>query len=79
MLEGCHNRRGYSMTAPADLATITLEDFAGHLDAIFAIAVWLTLWVVLARVLRGRKIREETPPARQLVIGSRGQCRGVPG
>src|SRR4051812_9827405 len=35
MLEGCHNRRGYSMTAPPDLATITLEDFTGHLDAIF--------------------------------------------
>jgi len=36
--------------------------------AIFAIAVWFTLWVVLARVLRQRKIRDETPPARQLVV-----------
>jgi sterol desaturase/sphingolipid hydroxylase (fatty acid hydroxylase superfamily) len=34
--------------------------------ALFAIGVWLTLWVVLASVLRGRKVRDETPPARQL-------------
>jgi len=36
--------------------------------AIFAIAVWLILWVVLARTLRARKIREEAPPPRQLFI-----------
>ncbi|HEY2751176.1 sterol desaturase family protein [Phenylobacterium sp.] len=36
--------------------------------AIFAVVVWFTLWIVLARVLRPRKIREETPPARQLLI-----------
>ena len=35
---------------------------------IFAMGVWLVLWVVLAGWLRGRKIRDETPPARQLVI-----------
>ena len=35
---------------------------------IFAVAVWLALWVVLRGVLRGRKIREETPPARQLAV-----------
>ena len=40
----------------------------GRRYAIFAVAVWFTLWVALARVLRGRKIREETPPARQLVV-----------
>jgi sterol desaturase/sphingolipid hydroxylase (fatty acid hydroxylase superfamily) len=33
---------------------------------IFAVAVWLTLWVVLRIPLRGRKIREETPRPRQL-------------
>jgi sterol desaturase/sphingolipid hydroxylase (fatty acid hydroxylase superfamily) len=33
---------------------------------IFAVATWLVLWVVLARVLRQRKIREDSPPARQL-------------
>ncbi len=35
---------------------------------IFAVAVWLVLWIVLKGVLKGRKIREETPPARQLVV-----------
>jgi sterol desaturase/sphingolipid hydroxylase (fatty acid hydroxylase superfamily) len=33
---------------------------------IFAVSTWLILWVVLAPLLRGRKIREATPPARQL-------------
>ena len=33
---------------------------------IFSVGVWLTLWVVFAPLLRGRKIRETTPPARQL-------------
>ncbi|WP_309603812.1 sterol desaturase family protein [Phenylobacterium sp.] len=40
----------------------------GQRYAIFAVAVWLTLWIALARVLRPRKIREETPPARQLIV-----------
>lgn len=35
---------------------------------IFAVAVWLVLWVVLKGVLRSRKIREDTPPARQLAV-----------
>jgi sterol desaturase/sphingolipid hydroxylase (fatty acid hydroxylase superfamily) len=35
---------------------------------IFAFAVWLGLWVVLAHVLRGRKVRQDTPPARQLFV-----------
>ncbi|WP_395645070.1 sterol desaturase family protein [Terricaulis sp.] len=34
--------------------------------AIFAIGVWLVLWVLLAVPLRGRKIRDASPPARQL-------------
>ena len=34
---------------------------------IFAVAVWLVLWIVLRGILKGRKIREETPPARQLI------------
>jgi hypothetical protein len=33
----------------------------------FAIGVWLVLWIALAGLLRGRKIRETTPPAKQLV------------
>jgi sterol desaturase/sphingolipid hydroxylase (fatty acid hydroxylase superfamily) len=36
--------------------------------AIFAIGVWFTLWVLLARPLAGRKIRDTQPPARQLVV-----------
>ncbi len=34
---------------------------------VFAVAVWFTLWVALAAALRGRKIRETSPAARQLV------------
>ena len=34
--------------------------------AIFSIGVWLVLWVLFAPLLRGRKIREATPPAKQL-------------
>lgn len=36
--------------------------------AIFAIGVWLVLWVVLGGILAGRKIRAETPPARQMLV-----------
>lgn len=36
--------------------------------AIFAVAVWLILWVVLARPLAGRKVRAERPPARQMIV-----------
>lgn len=36
--------------------------------AIFAIATWFALWVVLAQPLQGRKIRAERPPPRQLVM-----------
>ncbi len=35
---------------------------------IFAVSVWLVLWVVFAGVLRGRKIRDATPPAKQLAL-----------
>jgi sterol desaturase/sphingolipid hydroxylase (fatty acid hydroxylase superfamily) len=33
---------------------------------IYAVAVWLVLWVVLRAPLAARKIRDDTPPARQL-------------
>ncbi len=36
--------------------------------AIFSIGVWLVLWVLLGEFLMNRKIRPDTPPARQLVI-----------
>ncbi|OYX46908.1 MAG: sterol desaturase [Alphaproteobacteria bacterium 32-64-14] len=35
---------------------------------VFAVSVWLVLWVACSSLLRHRKIREETPPARQLVV-----------
>jgi sterol desaturase/sphingolipid hydroxylase (fatty acid hydroxylase superfamily) len=34
---------------------------------VFAIGMWLLIWVILARPLAGRKIRPNTPPAIQLV------------
>ena len=40
----------------------------GRRYAIFADRVWFTLWIVLNRPLRPRKIREATPPARQLFV-----------
>jgi hypothetical protein len=36
--------------------------------AIFAIGFWLIVWVLLGSVLASRKIRPETPPARQLAL-----------
>ena len=36
--------------------------------AVFAIGTWLVLWVFLGSMLRSRKIRPDTPPARQMVI-----------
>lgn len=35
---------------------------------IFAVGVWLALWVALAAPLAGRKIRETRPPARQMLM-----------
>ena len=35
---------------------------------IFAVSVWLILWVALAGVLQGRKVRDEVPAARQLLL-----------
>ena len=56
-----------------DLATVGLhwlsnarEDITRYV--IFAVGVWLLLWVALAPLLRGRKVRPDTPPARQLII-----------
>ena len=52
-----------------DLAGQWLLNMRSDLEryALFAIGVWVVLWVCLAGVVRGRKIRTETPPARQLV------------
>ncbi len=35
---------------------------------VFAVAAWLSLWIVLGRLLRHRKVRAETPPPRQLML-----------
>jgi sterol desaturase/sphingolipid hydroxylase (fatty acid hydroxylase superfamily) len=35
---------------------------------IFAVGVWLTLWVALAWALRNRRIRDDRPPARQMAF-----------
>jgi len=36
--------------------------------ALFAVGVWLALWVLLSRLIRARKIRQASPPARQLAL-----------
>ena len=36
--------------------------------AVFAVLTWAVLWVALRGPLQGRKIRDQTPPARQLAM-----------
>jgi len=36
--------------------------------AVFAVLTWALLWVVLRRPLQGRKIRDQSPPTRQLAL-----------
>jgi sterol desaturase/sphingolipid hydroxylase (fatty acid hydroxylase superfamily) len=43
-----------------------LHDLSRYAE--FAIGVWLVLWIVFADALRGRKIRPEKPPTKQLAI-----------
>lgn len=53
----------------ADLGRIWLRELEPTLTryVIFAFAVWFTLWIMLAGVLRARKIRDDSPPASQLL------------
>ena len=56
-----------------NLPPILLEWLAGmRVDVtryvVFAFGVWLLLWIVLAPVLKGRKIREDVPAPRQLIL-----------
>ncbi|MDB5494356.1 MAG: Sterol desaturase [Phenylobacterium sp.] len=53
----------------ADVGHLWLGNLTSDLRryVIFAVAVWLTLWVALAAILRGRKIREAVPARRQLI------------
>jgi sterol desaturase/sphingolipid hydroxylase (fatty acid hydroxylase superfamily) len=54
----------------SDAARLWMGELAPTLTryAILAIGVWLVLWVLLARLIRTRKIRETSPPHRQLAI-----------
>src|SRR5690242_18495610 len=56
--------------SPADIGQMWINGVLhdGRRYAVFAIAVWLVLWVVLAPLIRARKIRGERPPARQLAF-----------
>lgn len=57
-----------------EIANAFAEHWIGNLSydlsryAMFAVAVWLTIWVILRRPLRNHKLREVTPPARQLLV-----------
>jgi sterol desaturase/sphingolipid hydroxylase (fatty acid hydroxylase superfamily) len=67
---------------PADLYAFAgqwLESMATDLSryAIFAIGVWLALWVLLARALAPRKVRPERPPARQLLVEFGASLRSI--
>jgi sterol desaturase/sphingolipid hydroxylase (fatty acid hydroxylase superfamily)/uncharacterized protein (DUF2147 family) len=44
---------------------------------IFAVGVWLVLWIVLAKPLAGRKIRPETPRPKQLLIEFGASLRSI--
>ncbi|MBC7768358.1 MAG: sterol desaturase family protein, partial [Phycisphaerales bacterium] len=44
---------------------------------IFAVAVWFTLWIALARPLAGRKIRPDTPKPRQMLIEFGASLRSI--
>jgi sterol desaturase/sphingolipid hydroxylase (fatty acid hydroxylase superfamily) len=56
-------------TVLTDIAHIWLRELEPTLTryAVFTVGIWLLLWVLLRPVLGARKIREQTPPARQLL------------
>lgn len=58
------------MSYAEELARGWLGLLSGDLSryAIFAVATWFALWVVLARPLARRKLRAERPPVRQLIV-----------
>lgn len=55
--------------------------FSARMDlqryAIFAVAVWFVLWVLLARPLSGRKIRPDRPKPRQIFIEFGASLRSI--
>lgn len=44
---------------------------------IFAVAVWLTLWIILAKPLAGRKIRPDSPKPKQMLIEFGASLRSI--
>lgn len=44
---------------------------------VFAVAVWLALWIVLARPLAGRKIRPDSPKTKQMLIEFGASLRSI--
>ena len=60
---------GGALHALGDAAHVWLKELNFTLTryVIFATGVWVLLWVMLATWLRARKIRQDSPPARQLI------------
>ena len=56
----------YVITLAQTWVGYVLHDLTRYAE--FAIGVWLLLWIIFAGLLRGRKIREQRPPAKQLVM-----------
>ncbi|MBV9996522.1 MAG: sterol desaturase family protein [Caulobacteraceae bacterium] len=56
--------------APEHIGELWWSDLALHTGryAVFALLTWAVLWVGLKRPLRGRKIREDNPPAAQMAL-----------
>jgi sterol desaturase/sphingolipid hydroxylase (fatty acid hydroxylase superfamily) len=52
----------------SDLGHLWLWNIVGDMRryVMFAVSVWFVLWILLAAILRGRKIREATPAGGQL-------------
>ena len=71
-------RRGQGWTFNGGLPNVHVEELArgwlfllsGDLSryAIFAVATWFLLWIVLAQPAGRRRLRADRPPARQLVV-----------
>jgi sterol desaturase/sphingolipid hydroxylase (fatty acid hydroxylase superfamily) len=56
--------------ALSELAQMWLNELTPTLSryAVLAVGVWFLLWVLLKPWIAGRKIRAETPPARQMLV-----------
>jgi sterol desaturase/sphingolipid hydroxylase (fatty acid hydroxylase superfamily) len=63
----------------ADFVAQWLENMQTDLTryVVFAVAVWFTLWVALARPLASRKIRPDSPNARQMLIEFGASLRSI--